>query len=114
VSDGVARAASVSRAPRSFEASGESGVCARADVVATRLYQSAGRATVYKGPWHCAVVTLQAEGPAAFMRGWAPQMLRLGPHTILTFVALEEVKRALSTVPLLSREVPAPEEAALA
>jgi solute carrier family 25, member 34/35 len=87
---------------------------APADVVATRLYQSAGRATVYRGPLHCAAVTLRTEGALAFMRGWAPQMLRLGPHTILTFVVLEEVRRWLATVPWLSQPVPAPEEAALA
>jgi len=68
------------------------------DVVSTRLYQSGGRATSYAGPLDCARQTLRAEGWRAFFKGWTAQYLRLGPHTVLTFVALEAFKPAFLAV----------------
>ena len=62
------------------------------DVVSTRLYQSAGRNTVYAGPVDCALQLLRAEGVAALQKGWLAQFARLGPHTVLTFVLLEQVR----------------------
>ena len=75
------------------------------DVVSTRLYQSSGRATSYAGPLDCARQTWRAEGGRAFFKGWGAQYLRLGPHTVLTFVALEQIKPLLLAVDALSREV---------
>lgn len=63
-----------------------------ADVVSTRLYQSAGIATKYRGPLDCALQTLRNEGPRVFMRGWTAQMIRLMPHTALTFQVLEHLR----------------------
>ena len=60
------------------------------DVVSTRLYQSAGRATQYSGPIDCGIQTVRAEGLAALQKGWLAQYARLGPHTVLTFVFLEQ------------------------
>ena len=68
------------------------------DVVSTRLYQSGGKATSYRGPIDCARQTLRAEGWRAFFKGWTPQYLRLGPHTILTFFLLEALKPAFLAV----------------
>jgi len=62
------------------------------DVVSTRLYQSAGRNTVYRGPLDCGLQLVRAEGLAALQKGWAAQFARLGPHTVLTFVFLEQVR----------------------
>jgi solute carrier family 25 protein 34/35 len=62
------------------------------DVVSTRLYQSAGRATRYAGPLDCGIKTVRAEGWAALQKGWLAQYARLGPHTIITFLLLEQVK----------------------
>jgi len=36
---------------------------------------------------------LRAEGPAAFFKGFVPALTRLGPHTIATFVFLEQLKK---------------------
>jgi solute carrier family 25, member 34/35 len=69
------------------------------DVVSTRLYQSAGRATHYTGPVDCLVKTVRAEGLGALQKGWLAQYARLGPHTILTFVFLEQVKPLFLAVP---------------
>lgn len=62
------------------------------DVVSTRLYQSQGHATVYAGPLDCAIQTVRAEGWGALQKGWLAQLSRLGPHTVLTFLLLEQIK----------------------
>ena len=36
---------------------------------------------------------LKREGPRGFMRGWSANYLRLGPQTVITFVALEQFRR---------------------
>ena len=71
------------------------------DVVSTRLYQSAGRNTHYSGPLDCLMQTVRAEGVAALQKGWLAQFARLGPHTVLTFVFLEQVRAALLQVDAL-------------
>jgi len=38
---------------------------------------------------------LRREGPLVLFRGWWPAYCRLGPHAILTFPLLEQVRRAL-------------------
>jgi hypothetical protein len=63
------------------------------DVVATRMYQSAGVATAYRGPWDCAVRTVRAEGLRALAKGWTANLARLGPHTVLSLLAFEKLKR---------------------
>jgi solute carrier family 25 protein 34/35 len=68
------------------------------DVISTRLYQSAGKATIYSGPWDCAVKTVRAEGVGALQKGWLAQYARLGPHTILTFIFLESLRPVFTGV----------------
>ena len=62
------------------------------DVVSTRLYQSQGKATSYTGPLDCAAQTIRAEGWASMQKGWLAQYARLGPHTVLTFLFLEQLR----------------------
>lgn len=62
------------------------------DVISTRLYQSQGKATVYTGPFDCASKMIRAEGWAALQKGWLAQYARLGPHTVLTFLFLEQLR----------------------
>ncbi|CAE7039457.1 PUMP1 [Symbiodinium natans] len=38
---------------------------------------------------------VRSEGPASLFRGWWPAYCRLGPHAILTFPLLEQVRKAL-------------------
>ncbi len=40
----------------------------------------------------CLVKTVRNEGLRALQKGWLAQYARLGPHTVLTFVFLEQVK----------------------
>jgi solute carrier family 25 protein 34/35 len=67
------------------------------DVVSTRIYQSSGRQTVYYGVLDCFKKTIRAEGWTALQKGWLALYLRLGPHTILTFVFLEKIRARFST-----------------
>jgi solute carrier family 25, member 34/35 len=66
------------------------------DVISTRLYQSAGVNTQYRGPIDCLIKTIRSEGVFALQKGWLAQFARLGPHTVLTFVFLEQLKPILS------------------
>lgn len=36
---------------------------------------------------------LAASGPHGFFKGWTPQYLRLGPHTVIVFVVYDELRR---------------------
>lgn len=38
-------------------------------------------------------------GPLGFFKGYVPAFVRLGPHTILTFVFLEQIRQNFGFVP---------------
>jgi len=44
----------------------------------------------------CFVKTVRREGVLSLWKGFTPYFLRLGPHTILTFIALEQLNRLTS------------------
>eukprot|EP00052_Salpingoeca_macrocollata_P004956 m.44584 g.44584 ORF g.44584 m.44584 type:complete len:346 (+) comp14569_c0_seq1:28-1065(+) len=61
------------------------------DVVKTRVMTSEkGR---YSSAMHCLVSTVRGEGPLALFKGFTPSLVRLGPHTVLTFVFLEQLRQ---------------------
>ena len=60
------------------------------DVVKTRVMSAAPG--TYSSTWDCVMRTLRHEGPTAFMKGFVPAYTRLGPHTILTFIFLEQLR----------------------
>ncbi|NXK12658.1 DIC protein, partial [Herpetotheres cachinnans] len=64
-------------------------LCQPLDVLKTRLMNSQGE---YRGVTHCAVETAKL-GPLAFYKGFVPAAIRLVPHTILTFVFLEQLRK---------------------
>jgi dicarboxylate transporter 10 len=64
-----------------------------ADVLKTRLMNA--RRGEFKTFLHCIYYTGKA-GPTAFFKGFVPAFVRLGPHTILTFIFLEQFRRILS------------------
>lgn len=64
-------------------------VCSPVDVLKTRLMSAKGKEGVtglLRGIW-------MKEGVAWVFRGWVPSFVRLGPHTVVTFLALEQHKR---------------------
>ncbi|KAG2460826.1 DIC protein, partial [Polypterus senegalus] len=64
-------------------------LCQPLDVLKTRLMNSKGE---YRGVMHCIVETGKL-GPLAFYKGFVPAAIRLVPHTILTFVFLEQLRK---------------------
>ncbi|KAG0320935.1 Mitochondrial dicarboxylate transporter [Linnemannia gamsii] len=64
-------------------------VCAPLDVLKTRIMNSSGSSTSSTQMFFHIV---KSEGPAALFKGWLPAFLRLGPHTIVTFIVLEQLK----------------------
>ncbi|XP_017720748.1 PREDICTED: solute carrier family 25 member 34 isoform X2 [Rhinopithecus bieti] len=67
------------------------------DVVSTRLYNQpvdrAGRGQLYGGLTDCMVKIWRQEGPLALYKGLGPAYLRLGPHTILSMLFWDELRK---------------------
>ncbi|XP_077184199.1 mitochondrial dicarboxylate carrier isoform X2 [Paroedura picta] len=71
-------------------------LCQPLDVLKTRLMNSQGE---YRGVMHCAVETAKV-GPLAFYKGLVPAGVRLVPHTVLTFIFLEQLRKYFGIVVL--------------
>lgn len=65
------------------------------DVVMTRLYNQKCSGSLYTGVLDCALKTVRREGLAALAKGLVPHFVRVGPHTILTLVLLEQFRSLL-------------------
>jgi hypothetical protein len=70
-----------------------SGFCAATasspiDVVKSRMMNS----HIYTSSADCFIKTMRSEGISAFFKGWLPNWMRLGPHTCITFVVLEQLR----------------------
>ncbi|XP_012295530.1 solute carrier family 25 member 34 isoform X1 [Aotus nancymaae] len=67
------------------------------DVTSTRLYNQpvdrAGRGQLYGGLTNCMVKIWRQEGPLALYKGLGPAYLRLGPHTILSMLFWDELRK---------------------
>lgn len=61
-------------------------ICSPVDVFKTRIMSAHDS----KGIVTFLTETLRAEGFAWMFRGWVPSFIRLGPHTIATFIFLEQ------------------------
>ena len=73
------------------------------DVVKTRLMnETAGH---YKGAMDVAGSIMRDYGPLGFFRGFLPAFVRLAPHTMLTFVFLEELRKHFGT-PVYKQSAP--------
>eukprot|EP00123_Amoebidium_parasiticum_P016249 comp23354_c0_seq1/m.38569 comp23354_c0_seq1/g.38569 ORF comp23354_c0_seq1/g.38569 comp23354_c0_seq1/m.38569 type:complete len:293 (-) comp23354_c0_seq1:461-1339(-) len=60
------------------------------DVVKTRMMNSyPGQ---YKGLGDCLIQTVKVNGVAGLFKGFVPAFIRLGPHTVLTFLSLEQLR----------------------
>jgi len=64
-------------------------VCSPVDVIKTRVMSSSDP----KGITHLLTEIYRHEGLTWMFRGWVPSFIRLGPHTILTFLFLEQHKK---------------------
>lgn len=66
-------------------------VCSPVDVIKTRVMSAHGQES--KGILHLVGEITRAEGLGWMFRGWVPSFIRLGPHTIATFIFLEQHKK---------------------
>ena len=64
-------------------------ICSPVDVLKTRIMG----ATHKEGVLRLIMNVYRAEGLRWIFRGWVPSFVRLGPHTVATFVFLEQHKR---------------------
>jgi len=68
------------------------------DVISTRLYNqpSTGGSDklYYKGFWDCAMKMSRTEGMLAFYKGWTASLLRSAPHTVLSLIFWDELRKA--------------------
>lgn len=65
-------------------------VCSPADVVKTRIMNAKGSSG---GAVSILTTAIKTEGPGFMFRGWLPSFIRLGPHTIVTFLVLEQLRK---------------------
>ena len=47
------------------------------------------------GPGAHVMNILKNEGPSAFMKGWTASYMRIGPHTIISFVLIEQIRKQM-------------------
>lgn len=66
------------------------------DVVLTRMYNQKG--DLYKGPVDCFLKTVRTEGPMALYKGFWAQLFRVGPHSILTLMFMEQAMKLVLLV----------------
>lgn len=65
-------------------------VCSPADVVKTRIMNAKGS---QDGAFSILTRAVSQEGIGFMFRGWLPSFIRLGPHTIVTFLVLEQLRK---------------------
>lgn len=70
------------------------------DLVKSRMMNqpcdSAGNPKLYASPIHCLRHTVVNEGCIGLYAGFWPSYLRLGPHTVLVFVVVEQVRHGMN------------------
>ena len=64
-------------------------VCSPVDVIKTRVMSAKEKA----GIWQLLSNIVKNEGFTWVFKGWVPSFIRLGPHTIATFMFLEQHKK---------------------
>jgi len=52
-----------------------------------------GRGLQYSGVMDCARQVVAGEGLRGLFKGWLPNFLRIGPHSMVTFMVFEELRK---------------------
>lgn len=73
------------------------------DVVSTRLYNQpvdpiTGKGLKYSGIINCMLKIWKTESFIGFYKGWSASLLRLGPHTVLSLVFWQELRKSYFVV----------------
>lgn len=69
------------------------------DVIKTRIMNQRGH-QLYTSTLDCALKTLRTEGPLGLYKGFVPNWLRIGPHTVVTFIVFEQLRRLAGIRPV--------------
>lgn len=64
-------------------------ICSPADVIKTRIMNAHQH---HESAVKVLIDSVKNEGPAFLFRGWLPSFVRLGPNTILIFLAVEQLR----------------------
>jgi len=64
-------------------------VCSPVDVIKTRVMSAQAKTDI----WTLVTQITKNEGLLWMFKGWVPSFVRLGPHTIATFMFLEQHKK---------------------
>ncbi|XP_013388976.1 mitochondrial substrate carrier family protein ucpB-like [Lingula anatina] len=74
------------------------------DVVKTRVMNQkkmeGKHGHLYKSSWDCVVKTVRSEGILGLYKGFFPNWMRIGPHTIVTFFIFEQLRKAVGMAPV--------------
>jgi solute carrier family 25 protein 14/30 len=71
------------------------------DVVKSRLMnQKVNGKVLYTSTMDCFVKIVKVEGVMGLYKGWLPNWLRIGPHTVITFIMLEQLRRLSGIKPV--------------
>ena len=54
----------------------------------------------YKSAFDCFFKTLRLEGPLGLYKGFFPNWMRIGPHTIVTFFIFEQLRKLVGMAPV--------------
>lgn len=65
-----------------------------------QVFDAKGRGLTYTSSADCMVKTFRAEGVRGLYKGWLPNWLRIGPHTIVTFIVYEQLRRIFGLKPV--------------
>ncbi|KAJ9064142.1 Mitochondrial oxaloacetate carrier protein, variant 2 [Entomophthora muscae] len=70
------------------------------DVITTRMYSQPsdafGRPLLYPNLVSCFTATVRSEGFSGFTKGFVAHYYRIGPHTCLTFIFVEQFRKLMS------------------
>ncbi|XP_052781457.1 mitochondrial substrate carrier family protein ucpB-like [Mya arenaria] len=70
------------------------------DVVKTRIMNQCQVTKPYSSAFDCLGKTLRTEGPLGLYKGFIPNWMRIGPHTIVTFFVFEQLRRMIGMAPV--------------
>ncbi|XP_014669490.1 PREDICTED: mitochondrial substrate carrier family protein ucpB-like [Priapulus caudatus] len=76
------------------------------DVIKTRVMNQqvkgsgSSRGLVYGNALDCLVKTIRSEGIVGLYKGFFPNWMRIGPHTIITFFIFEQLRSAIGMQPV--------------
>jgi hypothetical protein len=65
-----------------------------------QTFNHVGKGNLYTSTFDCFQKTYMAEGFMGFYKGWLPNWMRIGPHTVVTFVILEQLRMLAGIAPI--------------